>query len=59
MLNLADRGFFSMDRFLRFSATGAHLAWRVKNGGEMRPGQDRPRQARVPGQARDSYSKAP
>ena len=27
--------------------------------GEMRPGQDRPRQARVPGQARDSYSKAP
>ena len=26
MLNLADRGFFSMDRFLRFSATGAHLA---------------------------------
>ena len=26
MLNLADRGFFSMDRFLRFSGTGAHLA---------------------------------
>jgi len=32
MLNLADRGFFSMDRFLRFSATGALLCWRVKNG---------------------------
>ena len=28
MLNLADRGFFSMDRFLRFSATGSDLAWR-------------------------------
>ncbi|MGH3173779.1 MAG: transposase domain-containing protein, partial [Streptosporangiaceae bacterium] len=26
MLNLADRGFVSMDRFLRFSARGAHLA---------------------------------
>ena len=24
-LNLADRGFFSMDRFIRFSGTGAHL----------------------------------
>lgn len=32
MLNLADRGFFSMDRWIRFSATGAHLCWRVKNG---------------------------
>jgi len=30
-LNLADRGFFSMDRWLRFSAAGAHLLWRVKN----------------------------
>ena len=30
-LNLADRGFFSMDRWLRFSGTGAHLLWRVKN----------------------------
>jgi hypothetical protein len=30
-LSLADRGFFSMDRWLRFSATGAHLLWRVKN----------------------------
>jgi hypothetical protein len=27
MLNLADRGFFSMDRFVRFAATGADLAW--------------------------------
>jgi hypothetical protein len=31
MLNLADRGFFSMDRFCRFSAARADLAWRVKN----------------------------
>jgi hypothetical protein len=31
-LNLADRNFFSMDRWVRFSATGAQLAWRVKNG---------------------------
>jgi len=37
MLNLADRGFFSMDRFLRFSAAGAHLAWRVKNAAECVP----------------------
>jgi Transposase DDE domain/Insertion element 4 transposase N-terminal len=37
MLNLADRGFFSMDRFLRFSAAGAHLAWRVKNGAKSLP----------------------
>ena len=37
MLNLADRGFFSMDRFLRFSATGAHLCWRVKNGAKSVP----------------------
>ena len=37
MLNLADRGFFSMDRFLRFSAAGAHLAWRVKNGAKSVP----------------------
>ena len=37
MLNLADRGFFSMDRFLRFSARGAHLAWRVKNGAKSVP----------------------
>ncbi len=37
MLNLADRGFFSMDRFLRFSATGAQLCWRVKNGAKSVP----------------------
>ena len=36
-LNLADRGFFSMDRWLRFSGTGAHLLWRVKNGAESVP----------------------
>ena len=37
MLNLADRGFFSMDRCLRFSGTGADLAWRVKNGAKSVP----------------------
>ena len=37
MLNLADRGFFSMDRWIRFSGTGAHLAWRVKNGTKSVP----------------------
>jgi hypothetical protein len=37
MLNLADRGFFSMDRFLRFSASGAQLCWRVKNGAKSVP----------------------
>ena len=37
MLNLADRGFFSMDRFCRFSATGADLAWRVKNSAKSIP----------------------
>ena len=36
-LNLADRGFFSMDRFIRFSGTGAHLLWRVKNGAKCVP----------------------
>ena len=36
-VNLADRGFFSMDRFLRFSATGAQLCWRVKNGAKSAP----------------------
>ncbi len=30
-INLADRGFFSMDRWIRAAATGAHLLWRVKN----------------------------
>ncbi len=37
MLNLADRGFFSMDRWIRFSAAGAHLARRVKNGAKSVP----------------------
>ena len=37
MVNLADRGFFSMDRFRRFSAAGADLAWRVKNGAKSIP----------------------
>jgi hypothetical protein len=32
MLNLADRNFFSMARWVRFAGSGAHLAWRVKNG---------------------------
>jgi hypothetical protein len=36
-LNLADRGFFSMDRRIRFSGTGAHLLWRVKNGAKCVP----------------------
>ena len=36
-LNLADRGFFSMDRFIRFSGAGAHLLWRVKNGAKSVP----------------------
>jgi hypothetical protein len=30
-LNLADRNFYSMRRWLTFAATGAHLLWRVKN----------------------------
>ncbi len=37
ILNLAGRGFFSMDRFLRFSARGADLAWRIKNGAKSVP----------------------
>jgi Transposase DDE domain/Insertion element 4 transposase N-terminal len=37
IINLADRGFFSMDRWIRFSASGAHLAWRVKNGAKSVP----------------------
>jgi hypothetical protein len=31
-LSLADRNFFSMHRWRTAAATGAHLAWRVKNG---------------------------
>jgi hypothetical protein len=37
MVNLAGRGFFSMDRWIRFSGTGAHLCWRVKNGARSVP----------------------
>jgi hypothetical protein len=36
-LSLAGRGFFSMDRWLRFSAAGAHLLWRVKNAARSVP----------------------
>ncbi|MFV2011914.1 MULTISPECIES: IS4 family transposase [unclassified Micromonospora] len=36
-INLADRGFFSMDRWTRAAATGAHLLWRVKNGARSLP----------------------
>src|SRR6266567_1282210 len=43
ILNLADRGFFSMHRWIRFSAAGAHLAWRAKNTGtSVRPKPFRP-----------------
>jgi hypothetical protein len=37
MLNLADRGFFSMYRWIRFSGTGADLAWRIKNRAKSVP----------------------
>ena len=37
ILNLADRGFFSMYRWIRFTGTGAELAWRVKNGAKSVP----------------------
>jgi hypothetical protein len=37
MLNLADRGFFSMRRWIRFSGTGADLAWRIKNAAKSVP----------------------
>jgi hypothetical protein len=36
-LNLADRGFFSMDRWIRATANGAQLLWRVKNGAHGLP----------------------
>jgi hypothetical protein len=36
-LSLADRGFFSMDRWTRFSATGAQPLWRVKNAARSVP----------------------
>jgi hypothetical protein len=37
MLNLADRGFLSMFRWIRLSARDAELAWRVKNGAKSVP----------------------
>jgi hypothetical protein len=37
ILNLADRGFFSMHRWIRFSAAGADLAWRIKNSAKSVP----------------------
>ena len=37
ILNLADRNFFSMARWVRCAATGAHLIWRVKNGARSLP----------------------
>jgi hypothetical protein len=37
IVNLADRGFFSMHRWIRFSGAGAHLAWRIKNGAKSVP----------------------
>ncbi|MEV5212469.1 hypothetical protein AB0K35_33815 [Micromonospora sp. NPDC053740] len=36
-INLADRNFFSMHRWRVAAATGAHLAWRVKNGVKSLP----------------------
>jgi len=36
-LNLADRNFFSMPRWVTAAATGAQLAWRVKNGAHSLP----------------------
>jgi hypothetical protein len=38
-LNLADRNFYSMHRFVRFAATGAHLLWRVKNANHLVSGR--------------------
>jgi hypothetical protein len=37
MVNLADRGFPSMERFIAAAATGADLAWRWKNGKKCLP----------------------
>jgi Transposase DDE domain/Insertion element 4 transposase N-terminal len=36
-LNLADRNFFSMARWVTAATTGAHLIWRVKNGPRSLP----------------------
>lgn len=38
-LNLADRGFFAMYRWLALSGTGAHLLWRARNGARSVPYQ--------------------
>lgn len=38
-LNLADRGFFAMHRWIALSATGAHLLWRARNGAKSVPYQ--------------------
>jgi hypothetical protein len=37
MVNLADRGFPSMERFIAAAATGADLVWRWKNGQKCLP----------------------
>jgi hypothetical protein len=37
MVNLAGRGFPSVERFLAAAATGADLVWRWKNGGKCLP----------------------
>jgi Transposase DDE domain/Insertion element 4 transposase N-terminal len=37
MVNLADRGFPSMERYLAAAKTGADLAWRWKNGKDCLP----------------------
>lgn len=36
-LNVADRNFFSMNRWRTAAGTGAHLIWRVKNGAKSLP----------------------
>src|SRR5204863_1472706 len=36
-LDVADRGFFSMGRWIRFSARGAHLSRRVNRGAQPVP----------------------
>jgi hypothetical protein len=36
-LNLADRGFFAMYRWITLSATGAHLLWRARSGARSLP----------------------
>lgn len=38
-LNLADRGFFAMYRWLALSAAGAHLLWRARSGARAVPYQ--------------------